>query len=151
MSSRLFQNIREEKGLAYSVYSIASSFIHTGCYNIYAGVSHDKIYAAIKGIEEELKILKDKGITADELEISKSQLKGSYIFGMENVNGRMFNIGRNLTLSGRINTPEEVIGKIDRVTLADINETASLIYDFDNYSAVVISDKETDVEKYIKE
>ena len=63
----------------------------------------------------------------------------------------MFNIGRNLTLSGRINTPEEVIGKIDRVTLADINETASLIYDFDNYSAVVISDKETDVEKYIKE
>jgi len=70
---------------------------------------------------------------------------------MENVNGRMFNIGRNLTLSGRINTPEEVIGKIDRVTLADINETASLIYDFDNYSAVVISDKETDVEKYIKE
>ena len=70
---------------------------------------------------------------------------------MENVNGRMFNIGRNLTLSGRINTPEEVIGKIDRVTLADINEAASLIYDFDNYSAVVISDKETDVEKYIKE
>ena len=63
----------------------------------------------------------------------------------------MFNIGRNLTLSGRINTPEEVIGKIDRVTLADINEAASLIYDFDNYSAVVISDKETDVEKYIKE
>ena len=70
---------------------------------------------------------------------------------MENVNGRMFNIGRNLTLSGRINTPEEVIGKIDRVTLEDINEAASLIYDFDNYSAVVISDKETDVEKYIKE
>ena len=70
---------------------------------------------------------------------------------MENVNGRMFNIGRNLTLSGRTNTPEEVIGKIDRVTLADVNEAASLIYDFDNYSAVVISDKETDVEKYIKE
>ena len=70
---------------------------------------------------------------------------------MENVNGRMFNIGRNLTLSGRINTPEEVIGRIDKVTLADINDAAALIYDFDNYSAVVISDKETDIEKYIKE
>ncbi len=151
MSSRLFQNIREEKGLAYSVYSIASSFIHTGYYNIYAGVSHDKIHAAIKGIEEELKALKDRGVTAEELEISKAQLKGSYIFGMENVNGRMFNIGRNLTLSGRTDTPEEVIAGIDRVTLQDINEAASLIYDFDNYSAVVISDKETDVERYIRE
>ncbi len=151
MSSRLFQNIREEKGLAYSVYSIASSFIHTGYYNIYAGVSHDKIHAAIKGIKEELKALKDRGVTAEELEISKAQLKGSYIFGMENVNGRMFNIGRNLTLSGRTDTPEEVIAGIDRVTLQDINEAASLIYDFDNYSAVVISDKETDVERYIRE
>ncbi len=151
MSSRLFQNIREEKGLAYSVYSIASSFIHTGYYNIYAGVSHDRIHAAIKGIKEELKALKDKGITAEELEISKAQLKGSYIFGMENVNARMFNIGRNLILSDRINTPEEVIESISKVSIADVNEVASLIYDFNNYSAIVITDKETEIEKYIKE
>ncbi len=151
MSSRLFQNIREEKGLAYSVYSIASSFIHTGYYNIYAGVSHDRIHAAIKGIKEELEALKEKGITAEELEISKAQLKGSYIFGMENVNARMFNIGRNLTLSGKINTPEEVIESIDKVSLAYVNDVASLIYDFDNYSAIVITDKETDIEKYMKE
>ena len=98
MSSRLFQNIREEKGLAYSVYSMNSSFRDAGYFNIYAGVSHDMIGAAIEGIREELDMLDRKGLTDEEISMSKEQLKSSYIFGQENVASRMFTIGKNLLL-----------------------------------------------------
>ena len=111
MSSRLFQNIREEKGLAYSVYSMSSSFSNTGYFNIYAGVSHDKIKDAVIGIQDELRFLKTDGITQEELDTAKEQLKGSYIFSLENVNGRMFSIGKNMLLLDKIYTPEEVMGQ----------------------------------------
>lgn len=115
MSSRLFQNIREEKGLAYSVYSMLSSFSSDGYFNIYAGVSHDKIHAAIDGIREELELLDREGITEDELSASREQLKSSYIFGQENVASRMFAIGKNLTLLDRVFTTEEVLEGLNRV------------------------------------
>lgn len=95
MSSRLFQNIREEKGLAYSVYSVSSSFSSDGYYLIYAGVGHDKIRHVLAGIEEELMILKRDGVTQDELSMSKEQLKSSFIFGQENVASRMFANGKS--------------------------------------------------------
>ncbi len=113
MSSRLFQNIREEKGLAYSVYSMSSSFSNTGYFNIYAGVSHDKVEDAIIGIRAELRLLETGGITVEELQTAKEQLKGSYIFSLENVNGRMFSIGKNMLLLNKIYTPEEVMSSID--------------------------------------
>jgi len=147
MSSRLFQNIREEKGLAYSVYSMANSFISEGYYNIYAGVSHDKIEAAIHAIKEELMLLKENGVTVEELSIAKEQLKSSYIFSQENVNGRMFSIGKNTTLLGKVFTPEEIIEGIDRVSMADIKEVADLICDVNCYSGVAITNKKIDLKK----
>ncbi len=77
MSSRFFQNIREEKGLAYSVYSMNGAFSGDGYYNIYAGVSHDKIKDAICGIREELALLDEKGISAEELDSSPGTAEGS--------------------------------------------------------------------------
>ncbi len=102
MSSRFFQNIREEKGLAYSVYSMNGAFSGDGYYNIYAGVSHDKIKDAICGIREELALLDEKGISAEELDSSRAQLKAAYVFGQENVAGRMFKNGKNTILTGKI-------------------------------------------------
>lgn len=141
MSSRLFQNIREEKGLAYSVYSMVSSFAEEGYYNIYAGVSHDKIEDAILAIKDELLILKNKGITDEELSIAKEQLKSSYIFSQENVNGRMFSIGKNAILLNKIYTTEEIIEGIDMVTMDDIKEISEIINDISNYSCVAITNK----------
>ncbi len=140
MSSRLFQNIREEKGLAYSVYSLNSSFIDGGYYNIYAGVGHYEIAMAIKGIREELDLLDRKGVTDEELSMSKEQLKSSYIFGQENVASRMFAIGKNLLLLGKVLTAEEVIDKIDSVSHEDIEKIKPMICDFDNYSAVCVTE-----------
>lgn len=150
MSSRLFQNIREEKGLAYSVYSMSSSFTQTGYFNIYAGVSHEKIKDALIGIQDELKLLKADGVTLEEMQTAKEQLKGSYIFSLENVNGRMFSIGKNMLLLNRIYTPEEVMASIDAVTPDDVREISEMVTDIHNYSGVLIGRNKVDLKKIIQ-
>lgn len=150
MSSRFFQNIREQKGLAYSVYSMSGSFSDDGYYNIYAGVSHDKVKDAIFGIREELALLEEKGISSEELESSRAQLKAAYVFGQENVAGRMFKNGKNTILTGKISTPEEVVKGFDDVTMDDIEKMKKLICDFSNYSAVVVSKQHVDLKRIMK-
>jgi len=150
MSSRLFQNIREEKGLAYSVYSMLSSFSSDGYFNIYAGVSHDKIQATIGGIREELEILGRQGITEEELSASREQLKSSYIFGQENVASRMFAIGKNLTLLDKVYTPEEVLAGLDEVTMEDIEAVKTKICDISSYSAAAVTDRRINLKKMME-
>lgn len=151
MSSRLFQNIREQKGLAYSVYSMAGYFKDDGYFNIYAGVSHDKIRDAILGIRSELKSLAAAGVTEEELESSREQLKAAYIFGQENVSGRMFKNGKNVILNNPILTAEEVISGFDNVTLDDIDQVKSLICDFSAYSAVAVTRNKLELKRIMKD
>ena len=150
MSSRLFQSIREEKGLAYSVYSMSSSFSDMGYFNIYAGVSHDKLAEAIHAIKQELIKMGEKGVTEDEFKAAKEQIKGSYIFSQENVSGRMFSIGRNLTILGRTYTLDEVIQRIDNVTMYDINNVIPIISDITKYSAATVTNKKFALKKYME-
>lgn len=150
MSSRLFQNIREEKGLAYSVYSHFSSLKDEGEYSIYAGVSHEKASEAVEAIKEELKKLRKYGITRDEFSMAKEQIKASYIFGYENINSRMFYIGRNLALLDKIKEPEDIIKEIDVLTEDDTQSVIDIVSSLDNYSAVVVTKKEFDVEKLMR-
>lgn len=150
MSSRLFQNIREEKGLAYSVFSMNSSYSTDGCFIIYAGVGHDKIEDALGGIEEELEILSKEGVTQDELSMAKEQMKSSYIFGQENVASRMFANGKNLILVDKIFTPDEVVQGIDKVSLEDIDMVKKLICNPAAYTGVAVTDKRIDWKKIWK-
>lgn len=150
MSSRLFQSIREEKGLAYSVYSMSSAFSEMGYFNIYAGVSHDKLPEAIAAIKQELVKMGEKGVTDEELQAAKEQIKGSYIFSQENVSGRMFSIGKNLTILGRTYTLDEVIARIDSVTQDDINGVIPIISDTAKYSAAVVTNKKIALKKYME-
>ncbi len=150
MSSRLFQNIREEKGLAYSVYSMAGAFRDDGYYSIYAGVSHDKVKDAIRAIRDELEALEQNGITEEELNASREQLKASYIFGQENVAGRMFKNGKNTLLLGHIQSEEEVINGFDAVTLEDIRSVSKLICDLTKYSAAVATKDRFNLSRIMK-
>lgn len=150
MSSRLFQNIREEKGLAYSVFSTYTPYSNGGYFNIYAGVSHEELEGAIEGIKEELQILKESGITEEELSTAKEQLKSSYIFAQENVSSRMFSLGKNMTMLGIIRTQEEVIKGYDSVTMEDIDRVAAMIYDMDKYCAAAITDEEFDLQAVVE-
>lgn len=150
MSSRLFQNIREERGLAYSVYSMASSYGRGGYFNIYVGCNTEKAAEAMKGIKEELDKIKKEGITQEELDSSRAQMKASYIFGEENVAGRMFKNGKNMVISNCIHEPSEIIKAYDNVTMEDIENVKSIICDYDNYSACVISNRDMDIERILK-
>ena len=150
MSSRLFQNIREEKGMAYSVYSFTTSYEHDGLFSICAGVAHDKIEETLHAIVDELDILKKEGITEEELETSKEQMKGSYIFSLESTSSRMVSIGKNTLMLNRNRTSEDVIRLIDSVTMDDILRISNLITDITTYSGALISRRDLDLEMLIK-
>ncbi|MDR3296086.1 MAG: insulinase family protein [Clostridiales Family XIII bacterium] len=150
MSSRLFQNIREQKGLAYAVYSANNSFSGDGFFNIYAGVSHDKVKKAVEGILEELLALKKDGVTEDELATAKEQMKGQYIFSQENVNGRMFSIGKNMLLLNRVYTPEEIMEKLDNVSMEQVRGVSGLITDPDAYTGVLVGGKRQSMKELMR-
>ncbi len=150
MSSRLFQNIREQKGLAYSVFSSNGSFKEDGIFSIYAGTGHDKIEVVIDAIKEELTLLLSGGVTKEELIKAKEQLKTSIVFGQENVSSRMYSNGRNALLMDKILSTKEILDKIDAVNEEDIVNAAGLISDIEEYSSVLISDREVDLSKFLK-
>ena len=141
MSSRLFQNIREQKGLAYSVYSMTGASSRDGYFEIYAGVSHDKIRAAIEGIREELEKLAAEPVTQDELDSSREQMLSGYVFSQESTSTRMVVNGKNYLLLDRVFTPEEVMEGYHGVTIDQIDEIKGLITDFSQYTAAVVSGK----------
>lgn len=149
MSSRLFQNIREQKGLAYSVFSSSGSFMEDGIFSIYAGTGHEKVPEVMEAIKDELLTLKSGGVSQDELDKAKVQLKTSIVFGEENVSSRMYSNGKNALLLDKILTTKEVIEKIDKVSREDIEMVAGLISDIENYSSVLISDREVDLAKFM--
>jgi predicted Zn-dependent peptidase len=151
MSSRLFQNIREQKGLAYSVYSGTHSYLTDGVFNIYAGVSNSKIDQVIEAIAFELQHLNKDGITEDELHIAKEQLKSSYVFSQENVNNRMYSNGKNTLLLSKLLTPPEIIEKINLVTMDCIRNTSERITYFEKYSGVLICNEEYNLENRMKD
>jgi len=150
MSSRLFQNIREEKGLAYSVYSGCTSYMDAGAFYIYAGINSDKIPQAIEGVAWELKDLKRRGITAQELSTAKEQIKSNYIFGLENVNGRMFSNGKNVLLLNEVREPKRVLAEIDAVTMEDMTRAAELVSDLGNYCVALVTNHSVDLEHLVK-
>lgn len=150
MSSRLFQNIREEKGLAYSVCSMNAFSSYWGFFSIYAGVAHEKVKDTIEAIKYELYALKNKGVTSEELMMAKEQVKSSYIFGLENINSRMFSIGKNELLLGRVFKPEEVLESFDKVTLEEILKAAEMIGDHSIYCGASVTGKDFDLEGMLK-
>ena len=150
MSSRLFQNIREDKGLAYSVCSMNAFYSCWGFFSIYAGIAHDKVEEALSAIEQELETLAADGVTEEELSMAKEQVKSSYIFGLENINSRMFSIGKNKLLLDKVYSPEEVLREFDSVTRKDILDAAAMIGDYRAYCGASVTGKEFDLEGLVR-
>ena len=138
MSSRLFQRIREEKGLVYSVYSHPTSFQDIGTFTIYAGLNVEQVINVAKLISEDIEFLKTNLITKDELKKSKEQLKGNYILGMESTFSRMFDIGKSELLLGEILSPEETLNKISKVSMEDIERVISNVFNKDKYNIAYV-------------
>lgn len=124
-SSRLFQRIREELGMAYTVYSGPSNYPHCGEFTIYAATSPKHAHTVLEQIDIEIRKLLDDGFSEKEFTMAKAQLKGSYVLGLESAYNRMSALGHNQMLLGRVIPPEETIAAIERVTPEDVRAIAA--------------------------
>lgn len=125
MSSRLFQAVREERGLAYSVYSYRQAFEHTGVLAVYAGTSPEKAPEVLDLVHAELDRIAEDGITAAELEVARGHLRGSLVLGLEDSGSRMSRIGHARLTHGRVPTVEELEERFAAVTLAEVADLAA--------------------------
>ena len=137
MSSRLFQRIREDLGMAYSVYSGPSSYPHCGEFTIYAATNPKNAKMVLEQIDIEIKKLLEKGIDEKEFTMSKAQLKGSFILGLESAYNRMSALGHNQILLNRVIPPEETIAAIEKVTVDDAMAVAHRMFTGNRAYAVV--------------
>lgn len=137
MSSRLFQRIREESGMAYTVYSYPTAYPGCGLYTLYAGTSSQHVGAVLSMLREETERVLAEGVSKEEFEKAREQLKGGYILGLESASSHMSHIGRSELLLGRVQSEDEVIEKIDAVTLDDVMRVATNILKNDNAASVV--------------
>lgn len=120
-SSVLFQKVREELGLCYTIYSYGQPYLGVGINNIYTGVSKKYAEKALSVINDELKNFAKNGITKELLEINKEKIKANYILGLESTSSRMFANAKNMLLQNKIKTQEEVIKRINNINGDDIN------------------------------
>ena len=129
MSSRLFQNIREKQGLAYTVYSELAMYHDVGCMLVYAGTSLRSAEKVIKSIVHELSEVVEKPVSAEEMRRAKDHLKGSFVLGLESTSSRMGNLARQELYFKRFFSLDEMLERIERVTAEEVQELACQFFD----------------------
>ena len=125
MSSRLFQEIREQRGLAYSVYSYASQYADSGVFAVYAGCAPGKVDEVLDLIRAELARVAAEGITEAELARGKGMSKGSFVLGLVDTGSRMSRLAKGELLYGNLMPVDDLLARVDAVTLADVNTLAA--------------------------
>ena len=129
MSSRLFQTIREERGIAYSIYSDLNPMRDTGVLSVFAGTSTARALETIDLILAEFAKLKQNPLDDEELNRAKDQLKGNILMGLESSNSRMANLARQEIYFGRFFSAEQVIARVDMVTAEAVQAMAQQLFD----------------------
>jgi len=128
MSSRLFQNVREKRGLVYSISSGVSAYSDAGTLTIYAGTSLDSVDEVVRLSLEELRRMKSEPLPAEELRRSKDHLKGSLMLSLENTGSRMSHLARQEIYFGRTFLLDEILAGIERVSAEDVPRIASDLF-----------------------
>jgi predicted Zn-dependent peptidase len=128
MSSRLFQEVREKRGLAYSVFTFGSAYADTGMVGVYAGCLPKKAPEVLEVIQAELATIAKGGITPDELLRGKGQMRGSVVMGLEDTGAKMTRIAKAELVYGDLPTVDDILRSIDAVTLDDVQELAAELY-----------------------
>ncbi len=128
MSSRLFQEIREKRGLVYSVYSFTNSHTQSGLFGIYAGTTPDELRELMPVVVGEINKARNEKVAAKELQRSKTQLKASLLMSLESSSSTSEVLARQMLLFNRVLPVEEMIDMIEKVTLDDIQDTAQTIF-----------------------
>jgi predicted Zn-dependent peptidase len=127
MSSRLFQSIREERGLAYSVYSYTGTYEDCGALVVYAGTSPERLGEVHGLVQDELDRLLADGISDAELRVAKGYLEGSTVLGLEDSGGCMSRIGKSVLVHGDVISLDEVLARYRAVTRADVQRVVERV------------------------
>ena len=138
MSSRLFQNIREKQGLAYSVYSELSMYRDAGCLAICAGTSVESAKKVVFSVMEELRQLREDPVPPEELRRAKDHLKGSFMLGLESTSSRMGNLARQEMYFGRFFTLDEMLESIEAVTAEQVQTLAQEFFNPDRIALTML-------------
>ena len=138
ISSRLFQKIREEKGLVYSIYSSQSLYRKCGELGIFASMSNDHLKEVYESIIEEIKTMKKHYLTDIEIKESKEQLKGSYILDLESTSSRMMSIGRSLLLNNKVESTDDILKSIDNVDSKIVKIVIDKIFNLDKLGVCIV-------------
>lgn len=138
MSSILFQKIREQNGLAYSIYSYNSSYVNNGAFNIYVALNPNQLDNALNMILDEIRLFKQNKFNKEQVLKTKEQLKSNYIMSLESTSNRMSSMGRSQTLINKVKTSDEIIKEVDNVTLEDLEKLTQEIFDIDNMSVSLV-------------
>ena len=127
MSSRLFQEIREQRGLAYSVYSYHQMYAEAGLFAMYSGTTPGRAGEALSLLQLEAEKMASDGLTSEEFERAKGHVKGSMVLSLEETSGRMSRLGRSETGHGEILSLDEMLDRVDRVSLQEANRVATAV------------------------
>jgi predicted Zn-dependent peptidase len=138
MSSRLFQHIREERGLAYAVYSGLTTYSDAGMLSVYAGCAAERVGEVVDLTVAELQAMRDTPVPADELARAKDHLKGSLMLNLESTSSRMSHLARQYIQFERHFTLDEILAEIDRVTAADVQRVAAELFRNGGLAASVV-------------
>jgi predicted Zn-dependent peptidase len=138
MSSRLFQEVREKRGLAYSVGSYAVGYADTGQVGVYLGTREDNLATACEVVGSELRRIGDEPLADDELRRAKDHLKGRLVLGMESSGTRMNRIGRAVLTATELLTVDEIVSRVEAVTAEDVSDLAREHWQPESLSAAAI-------------
>ncbi len=137
MSSRLFQQVREERGLAYAVQSFTSMYSDAGAFGVYAGTSPARIAETLEVIEEVVDAVRREGFEAEEIERGKGQLRGGLVLSREESSNRMVALVESEIITGRVVSLTEALANIDRVTADDVGQVVEMVASSPRLLAVV--------------
>lgn len=142
MSSRLFQKLREEMGLAYSVYTYPASYSDTGLFSIYIGTSASRVGQFYAAFNEQLQLFMEQGVTEEEITRTQKLMKSSISLGLESVMNRMTRLGKTILMYDKVIAPEEIIEKVYAVKPPMVQQMARNIFKPDLFSVAVIGNEE---------
>ena len=138
MSSRLFQEIREQNALAYAIYSYVSAYKDTGLFTVYAGTDPSNVKEVVRLILREFKRVRDEGVSPQEEERVKNQIKGHLVLSLESSNSHMSRLARQEIYYGKYFSVDDIIKNVERVTAVDIQRLAGQLFTPENISLTIL-------------
>ena len=129
LSSRLFQEVREKRGLAYSIYSFTSMYGETGLVGVYFGCRPDRLAQVTETVDAELVHVSTEPVPTEELERAKQHLKGRMLLGLESTNSRMIRLGKAVLMGTEILSLDEMTRRVEAVTAEQVLELAADLFD----------------------